>query len=115
MTPPEAGLIASFRRTVQPLVHPPQAVHAARISRVRVVHDAVLQRERAHARPLASVRRRVGARRRRDLADDSTVAALLELVLAPIVVLEAALALLLLGELDAEVVIEARAERRSPR
>src|SRR5207248_4812419 len=45
---PEAGLVAAEGRAVEPLVHAPQAVQAARVGRVGVVDDAVLQRERAH-------------------------------------------------------------------
>src|ERR1051326_8337942 len=49
-------LVAPARRPVKPLVHAPQAVEPARIGRVGVVHDAVLNRERAHARDRKSTR-----------------------------------------------------------
>src|SRR5450755_3590385 len=55
-TPPEAGLVATEWRAVEPLVHAPEAVQPARVRRVGVVDDAILERERAHARPLAPVR-----------------------------------------------------------
>src|SRR5580698_1125408 len=59
--PPDARLVASLRRTVEPLVHAPDAVHAARIGGVRVIHDAILEYESAHSRPVARVRLRVGS------------------------------------------------------
>src|SRR5512133_4387274 len=60
-TPPGAGLVAAERRPVEPLVHPPEPVEPARIGGVRVVDDAVLERERAHARRFAQERGRIGA------------------------------------------------------
>src|SRR5438034_9707762 len=59
--PPEAYLVAPLGGTVEPLVHAPEAVQPARISRIGVIDDAVLEYERAHARPLACVRGRVGS------------------------------------------------------
>src|SRR5580704_14247182 len=53
--PPGAGFIASLRRTVQPLVHPPYAVQSPREGRVGVVEDTLDQREGAHAGSLARV------------------------------------------------------------
>src|SRR5438270_13682345 len=53
--PPEAGLVATERRAVEPLVHAPEAVQAARVRGVRVVHDAILEHERAHAGPFVPV------------------------------------------------------------
>ena len=83
-----------------------------------MVDDAVLQRERAHARLLAQVARDVGAghrgeRRRPDLVD----VRLLEprRVLRAVVVVGAAGALLLLGDGRVEVVVEVAAGRRRPR
>src|SRR6266446_1459032 len=54
--PPDAHLVASLWGAVEPLVHAPEAVQSARIGGIGVVDDAVLERERAHARPLARVR-----------------------------------------------------------
>src|SRR5207248_6466591 len=54
-TPPDAGLVAAFGRAVEPLVHAPEPVQSARIRGIGVVDDAVLERERAHARSLAHV------------------------------------------------------------
>src|SRR6266567_1102217 len=60
-TPPDAGLIAPLGRAIEPLVHAPEAVQSARIGRIGVVDNAVLKRERAHARSLAYVRVHVGS------------------------------------------------------
>src|SRR5437762_1960558 len=60
-TPPDAGLVAAFGRAVEPLVHAPEPVQSARIGGIGVVDDAVLERERAHARSLAYVGVHVGA------------------------------------------------------
>src|SRR3989454_3098126 len=65
--PPEAGLVAPLGRAVEPLVHAPQAVHAARIGGIGVVDHAVLECERAQALPLTDERRPVGAGRGCDL------------------------------------------------
>src|SRR6201987_1352124 len=51
--PPDARLVAPLGSAVEPLVHPPEAVQPARIGRIGVVDDAILEHERAHARPLA--------------------------------------------------------------
>src|SRR5215813_7918446 len=53
--PPDALLVPPQRCAVEPLVHAPEAVEAARIGRVGVVDDAVLEHERAQARPVAHV------------------------------------------------------------
>src|SRR5258706_943661 len=53
--PPGARLVAPLGGAVEPLVHAPEAVQSARIGGIGVVDDAVLERERAHARPLAPV------------------------------------------------------------
>ena len=44
-----------MRRPVEPLVHSPEHVEAARVGGVGVVDDAIRERERTHARCLASV------------------------------------------------------------
>src|SRR5438093_12008487 len=59
--PPDPRLVAAPGGAVEPLVHAPEAVQSARIGGIRVVDDAVLERERAHARPLARVRGDVGS------------------------------------------------------
>src|SRR5437016_1837419 len=110
--PPDARLVAPLGGAVEPLEHAPEAVHSARIGGIGVVDDAVLERERAHARPLARVRghvgsghgregdRPIGCRARRDLR--LLAAAHLRHRLATVVVFDAPLALLLLGEPHAE-------------
>ncbi|MCU1311173.1 MAG: hypothetical protein JWO20_2298, partial [Candidatus Angelobacter sp.] len=60
-TPPDAALVSPLGRAVEPLVHAPDAVQSAGISGIAVVDDAVLEHERAHARPLARVRGHVGS------------------------------------------------------
>src|SRR2546426_291267 len=92
--------------SVEPLVHAPEAVQSARIGGIGVVDDTVLEHERAHARSLAGVRGRVGSghgrvvadRRPRHAAGHPLVAAYLPRRLAPVVVFDASLALLFLGE-----------------
>src|SRR5436190_17633353 len=59
--PPDAGLVASLRSAVEPLVHAPQAVQSTGIGGIGVVDNAVIERERAHARPLAYVCVHVGS------------------------------------------------------
>src|SRR3546814_11437471 len=44
-SPPAAAFVAPEWRAVEPLVHAPEAVEAARVGRVRVVDDAVLEHE----------------------------------------------------------------------
>src|SRR6266516_3479850 len=66
---PGARLVAPLGGAVEPLVHAPEAVQSARIGGIGVVDDAVLERERAHARPLARVRGRVGSGHSRVVAD----------------------------------------------
>ena len=63
-TPPDAGLVAPLGRAVEPLIHAPEAVQSTGISGIGVLDDAVLQCERAHARPLTYVRVHVVAVRR---------------------------------------------------
>src|SRR4051812_19701198 len=67
--PPDACLVAAERRTVEPLVHAPQAVQPARIGGVGMVDDAVLERECAHAGRLPRERRRIRADTCRDLGE----------------------------------------------
>src|SRR5712692_5174615 len=67
--PPGARLVAPLGGAVEPLVHAPEAVESARIGGIGVVDDAVLERERAHARPLARVRGHVGSGHGRELGD----------------------------------------------
>src|SRR6202049_4552386 len=65
--PPDARLVAPLGGAVEPLVHAPEAVQSARIGGIGMVDDAVLDRERAHTRPVARVRGRVGSACGREL------------------------------------------------
>src|SRR6058998_264946 len=113
--PPGARLVAPLGRAVEPLVHAPEAVQSARIGGIGVVDDAVLERERAHARPLARVRGRVGSDSGRELGDRLRDRRRVHRVAAaPVVVFDAPLALLLLAEPDVEVEVEIAAERGRP-
>src|SRR5256885_8182824 len=67
--PPDARLVAPLGSAVEPLVHAPEGVHSARIGGIGVVDDAVLERERAHARPIERIRGRVGSAYGRELGD----------------------------------------------
>src|SRR5206468_9103593 len=66
---PDARLVAPPGCAVEPLVQAPETVQSARIGGIGVVDDAVLERERAHARPLTRVRGRVGSGRGREFGD----------------------------------------------
>src|SRR5262245_39304399 len=99
--PPDAALVPSPGRAVEPLVHAPETVQAARVGGIRVVDDAVLADEGAHARSLARVRGDVRADHpgadRWPGGGRRLAAASLRRLPGPVVVFEAALALLLLG------------------
>src|SRR6266545_4826078 len=109
--PPDARLVAPLGGAVEPLVHAPEAVQSAGIGGIGVVDDAVLEHESAHARPLARVRGHVGSghgsERRGSIVSSGFPD---QRRLAAIVVFDAPLALLLLGEPDAEVEVEVAAE-----
>src|SRR4029077_7579581 len=100
--PPDARLIAALGSAVEPLIHPPESVESTRIGRIGMVDDAILEHERAHARPLARVGGHVGSGHRRVIADriarhagrHPLVVAYRQRRLAPVVVFDAALALL---------------------
>src|ERR1700693_5719327 len=72
--PPAARLIAPLGCAVEPLVHAPEAVQSARIGGIGVINDDVLERERAHARPLARVRGHVGSGHGRELGGSALTA-----------------------------------------
>src|SRR6266700_7893365 len=121
VAPPETRLVASPRRAVEPLVHAPEAVQSARIGGIGVIDDAVLAHERAHAWPLARVRRDIGSGHGRILGHRPLTTFRQRVAdpayrprrLATEIVFDA-LALLLLGEGDVEVEVEVAAERRRP-
>src|SRR6478735_8528762 len=97
-TPPDARLVAPLRCAIEPWVHAPQTIQPARVGGIGVVHDAVLAHERAHPRPLARVGGRVGSGHGGELGDRTLVVAELPFPLALVVVFDAPVALLLLGE-----------------
>src|SRR6266849_6427162 len=120
VSPPVAGLIAPFGSAVEPWPHAPEGVQSARIGRIRVVDDAVLENKVAHPRPLAQVRRPIDSSSPHILVigAGSLEPGLgrLPRVLASVVVFDASIALLLLRtEANAKVGIEVAAERRCPR
>src|SRR5207249_7862475 len=115
--PPDARLVAPLGGAVEPLEHAPEAVHSARVGGIGVVDHAVLERERAHARPLARVRGHVGSGHGRE--GDRPLGGgfrprVQRVAAALVVVFDEPLALLLLGEPDVEVEVEVAAERGRP-
>src|SRR3954452_5052503 len=118
---PDVGLVPPLRRAVEPLVHPPHGVQSAGVAGVGVVNNAVLQRERAHARPLPSIGGHVGAGSGCHPFDGALALVRLPLsarlphqrvlhrLLALVVVLDQSVPLLLLGEGHVEVGVEVAA------
>ncbi len=86
--------IPSTRCAVEPLVHAPETVQAARVGRVSVVDDPVLERERAHAGGFPRNRRGVRAKDGQGLFVDEFAAG----IHPAEVVIDGARPLLLLGE-----------------
>jgi hypothetical protein len=109
---PQPCFVPPIRSLVEPLVHSPERVEAARVSGIGVVDDAVGECERAHARRLASVGGDFGAGHGREIAYPLRVGYRAE---SAVVVVDAAGALLFLGERGVEVVIEIAIQRRGPR
>src|SRR5882757_3172257 len=115
--PPDARLVAPLGGAVEPLVRAPEAVQSARIGGIGVVDDAVLERERAHARPLARVGGHVGSghsRKRSGPVGCRARGYFGEGLLVLVVVFDAFLALLLLGVRGVEIVVEVTTERGRP-
>jgi hypothetical protein len=107
--PPNAArlFVAPFGGAVEPLVHAPEAVQSARIGGIGVVDDALLEYKRAHARPVARVRGRVGSGHSCVLSDGlRDLRCIHRVAAALVVVFDAAVALLLLGERNVEVEVE---------
>ena len=109
---PRPRFVSPIRRPVEPLVHSPERVEAARVGGVCVVDDAFGECERAHARRLAGVGGDVGASHSREIACPLRVGCRAE---RAVVVVDAAGALLFLGERGVEVVVEIAIQRRGPR
>src|SRR3984893_1448127 len=76
--PPYTGLVATEWCAVEPLVHTPEAVYPALVRRVGVVHNTVLERKRAQARPFAPVRRPVCPNARGERGNERIVLAALQ-------------------------------------
>src|SRR6266566_2251918 len=114
--PPEARLVAPLGCAVEPLVHAPQAVHAARIGGIGVVDRAVLECERAQALPLTYEGRPVGAGSGCDLGGRPLLAGLQQrpLVLGAEVVFHDVRPLLLLSPRRLQVVAEIVSGARRP-
>src|SRR5215218_5536283 len=64
---PGAGFVASLGGSVEPMVDAEERIHAARIGRIGVVDDAVLEREGAHALPLTQICAHIGPGHGREL------------------------------------------------
>src|SRR5882757_7836460 len=113
--PPNALLVAPQGSTVEPLVHTPQTIEPPRKGGIGVVDNTVLNHECAHAWPVAREGWHVGFRHGRHDLDRSLAATQLPILgrfpcqrltggrLAPVVVFDTPLALLLLRERDVEV------------
>src|SRR5262249_4595746 len=105
---PEILLVASQWGAIEPLIHVPETVQPSSVGGVGMVDDAVVERERTHARPLARERGHVGSGHGRHVGDGvapvrrlpALERAVVGRLLTPVVVFPAALPLLLLGELD---------------
>src|SRR5437773_1748375 len=67
---PIAGVVPTLRRAIEPLIHAPQDIQAARVSRVRVMNFSVLERERTHPGGFAGVRGPIRACGPGDLSED---------------------------------------------
>src|SRR5688572_11538863 len=117
--PPDATrLVAPLGGAVEPLVHAPEAVQPARVGGIGVVDGAVVEREGAHAGPLARIRSHVGSAHGREQGFRPLAATLLtgaprQLRLALEIILDP-LALLLLRIGGGEVVVEVAAVRGRP-
>src|SRR5258707_8080242 len=111
--PPEAGLVATEWRAVEPLVHAPEDVQPALVRRVGVVYDAILERERAHAGPFSPVRRPVRSNARRDCGDEGILLGVLRhpKVHRAEVVLDCSRLPLLFADCGLEVVVEVALKR----
>src|SRR6185312_14070876 len=113
-----AGLVSAPGRAIEPGIDAPDAVDAAGIGGIGVVDDVVFADEGAHARPVALIGRQIGAAHRGELADCALAAFLarppLERPLAPVVIFDVALTLLILAEPHIEVDIKIAWRRRRP-
>src|SRR5262249_21950815 len=95
-TPPVARLIAPPGSAVEPLPHAPEAVQSARIGRIGMVDDGVLENEGAHSRPFAEIRWPIDSSPPYVLGGRASPAGWLPGVLASVVVFDASVVLLLI-------------------
>ena len=109
---PRSRFVPPIRCPIEPLVHSPERVEAARVGGVCVVDDAFGEYERTHARRLAGVGGDVNAGHGREIACPLRVGYRAE---SALVVVDAAGALLFLGERGVEVVVEIAIQRGGPR
>src|SRR5213594_1398491 len=114
--PPEPRLVTALGRAVEPLVHAPEAVHPALVRGVGVVHNPILQHERAHTGPFLPVRRPVCSNARSELGDEGIILARhgQSQIHRAEVVLDSSRLPLLLGVRHMEVVVESVAGRGRP-
>src|SRR5256884_2375433 len=114
--PPEPRLVPALGRAVEPLVHAPEAVHPALVRGVGVVHNPILQHERAHTGPFLPVRRPVCSNARSELGDEGIILARhgQSQIHRAEVVLDSSRLPLLLGVRHMEVVVESVAGRGRP-
>src|SRR5579883_523425 len=102
--PPDAALVASLGSAVEPLIGAPEPVEATRIGGIGVVDGAVLEDEGAHARPIAREAGRIGSAGGREAGDGlGDRCRIHRVAAAPVIVFDAAGALLRLGEVEIEV------------
>src|ERR1700722_19264062 len=110
-TPPDALLIATLGRPVEPLIGAPESVEPARIGGIGVVNDAVFHCESAHARTIAHECSPVRSARRREPGDAlRNLRRGQRVVAAAIIVFNASRALLFLCDRDVEIEVEVVAE-----
>src|SRR5689334_6708407 len=115
MTPPDTLFVAPLWSAIEPLIHAPEPVQSARIGRIGVIDDTVLENESAETRPQAYIGEPLRSSPRRVLDHDRRKRRLGHRVAAAtVIVFAAAAALLLLGDGDVEVVVEAAAFRGRP-
>ena len=109
--PPDTRFVAPLGSAVKRLIHAPKPVQSAGIGRIGVIDDIVLEHESAEAWPLAHKSHRLSAGARgalehagRKRRRGHRVAA------AAIIVFAAAIALLLFGDGNVEIVVESPSE-----
>src|ERR1700733_4941691 len=109
--PPDALLVATLGRAVEPLIGAPESVEPARIGGIGVVNDAVFHCESAHARTIAHECSPVSSARRCEPGDRlGNLRRGQWMIASAIIVFNASRALLFLGDRDVEIEVEVVAE-----